>query len=156
MSLEMPTRNTVEPIRIGFGELMRPVVVTPENRDRFVITSEEAARACHQADLEKNKLREWQMHFERYLAHLNAWARDRTDIVSRIYVAAGPDGLQAFIVTPGNEYCFELDDPITELDMEILTKFPDCPSHVMQIPEDPADSVDSFFSADTALQVHGD
>lgn len=156
MSLETPTRNRAEPIRIDFGEPMRPVVVTPENRDRFVITSAEAARACHQADLEKNKLREWQLHFERYLAHLNAWARDRTETVSRIYVAAGLDGLQAFVVTPGSDYRFELDDPITELDLEITAKFPDCPSHVMQIPEDPADSLDSFFSADAALQVHGD
>src|SRR3990172_5015939 len=94
--------TTAGPIRIHFRD-DAPVVVTPDDEDRFVTTASEAARACRQA---QDMLR-WKREFDEFLAVVYRWCVRQKDVVSCAYVTFSPDGLQVFVVTSGDRYRFD-------------------------------------------------
>ena len=141
---------TTEPIRLHFTDQTR-VVVTPEDEDRFMTTAAEAARACrHVQDILK-----WKQEFDGLLRHVNEWCQAKVERVSSAYMTFSDDGLRLFLLSKGSGYRFDLDDMVSELDIEICNKFELCPTEVSHFPEAPIESLSSFFDAGQALQVYG-
>ncbi len=149
------TRDTTgarnRPIVLDFRNVKKPILVRADDRDRFVTTEAEAARACQFFD----QIHQWQGEFQQFLAHVHDWAGARAETVIRAYVAPALHGLEVFILTRGDGYRFDFDDEISKLDLELVESFPRCPAHVMQLPDDSPEALQSFFSPDKALQVHG-
>jgi len=138
------------PIRIDFRSVQH-VVVTPEDQDRFVTTSREAAMACRRAEDEKA----WDEQFHRFLAHVHEWSGKHSDLVSGSYVGVSDEGLRVFLTTRGDGYRFDFDDEVSDLDLELDRLFPNCPCTVMHLPESPKEALTSFFSLADAIQTYG-
>lgn len=148
---EMSSRTSARPIRLRFGD-RTPVVVTPEDEDRFMTTSAEAAYACRQAQ----DMLQWKNEFDRLLTHLHDWCREKKGEVARTYMAPSDGGLKVFILTKGPDYRFDFDDAISGLDIEVANRFGRCPTEVIHMPETPVSSLTSFFDQSKAWQIYGD
>ena len=142
----------IEPIRLHFQDVETQIVVTPDDNDRFVTTSSEAAQACKMA---QDALR-WKPEFEALLKHIHDWCAEHTERVARAFLSFSSDGLKLFLLTHGSSYRFDFDDAVSEFDLELDKKFPNCPGEVMQLPETPVESLTSFFDPAKAFQLHGE
>jgi hypothetical protein len=136
------------PIRIGFQSVEK-VLVEPEDNDRFLITAREAARACKQA--EDNK--EWGENFSQFLVFLEKWAKSKKDKLDALFLDIGDGSLTVLACTPGENYDFGFDDELSELDLAIVDRFPWCIAEVMQVPTRLKESQISF---EKAIQIYGD
>lgn len=144
-----PSQLSADPIRLHFSDETR-VVVTPEDEDRFVTTATEAARACQQA---QNAVA-WQREFDRFLTHVFEWCSARRETIAKSYLAFSPEGLELFLLTRGSDYRFDVDDIISELDIELAQKFPRCPTEITQLPEAPIESLHAFFDPGKSLEIY--
>ena len=142
---------SIKPIRLRFND-DTPVVVVPQDEDRFMTTASDAAFACQQA---QNMLR-WKHEFDRFLARIHTWCNEKNKFVSRSYVAFSSEGLNVFVLTKGADYRFDIDDDVAKLDINLAKEFPQCPAEVSHFPEVPVESLSSFFHSAKALQVYGD
>ncbi len=141
-----------EPIRLHFRDVDTQIVVTPEDQDRFVTTSSEAAQACKMA---QDALR-WKQEFDGFLKYIHDWCAKHTERVAYAYLSFSSDGLKLFLLTHGADYRFDFDDVVSDFDIELDKKFPNCPGEVMQLPETPVESLTSFFDPAKAFQLHGE
>ncbi len=144
------TTEKMKPLRLDFRS-EQTVVVVPEDEDRFVTTSRDAAHACRRAADEH----EWRSEFHRFLTELNAWCQAHSRRIDRGYLGFGDEGLKVFLVTKQPEYDFTLDDGVSQLGVELDTQFPGCPADVMHVPDKPLKDLYSFFSPSKALQFYG-
>lgn len=122
------TQTGHKPITLHFQNAQR-VMVVPDDKDRFFTTVGEAARACKQA--QDNV--EWAEQWNDFLAHIHRWCADRSQDVDAGYVMVG-DGLTVLICVSIEDYNFDLEDALTDLDLELSERFPLCCAEVMQIP----------------------
>ncbi len=145
----MDNTETTSPIRLDFKS-ERKVVVTPSDENRFVLAEREAAQACQYAE----NLTEFSTAFQACLLHLREWAEAHADDVRGCYVSVGMEGIKAFVVMSGTAYRYDLDASINALDREIAQKFPFVIVDVLQLPETGPDSLSTFFSTSSAIQVY--
>lgn len=148
---DVSSQTSAQPIRLHFSD-RTPVVVTPEDEDRFMTTSAEAAIACRQAQ----EMLQWKNEFDRLLTRLHDWCREKKEQVARTYMAPSDGGLKVFILTKGPDYRFDFDDAISGLDIEVANRFGRCPTEVIHMPETPVSSLTSFFDQSKAWQIYGD
>ena len=139
------------PTRLSFRSAEQ-VVVEAENEDRFVMTEREAARACHLAHNDEQSRTQWRKEFVEMLKYVADWAAQQAK-VKAVFLAVGGDGLELFVTTEGSEYRPEMDAAIAELDIQLVTQFPSCPTDTMHFPSQPIGRLDVFFDTDEALQV---
>lgn len=136
------------PIRLNFRSVEQ-VLVEPGDEDRFLITAREAARACKVAQDEK----EWKETFDQFLIYLQRWCKSHKDKVAACYVGIGDGTLSIVVCTKAAEYDFDFEDVITDLDLDLVKKFPWCVAEVMQVPSSLKDGQPSL---EQAIMVYGD
>lgn len=139
------------PIRLDFRKANTPVLVRAADSDAFVVTMAQAVSACRQVE----HATQWKRSFDAFLAHLHRWSVDNRATVASTFVAPSANGLDVYLVTHGDNHRPEFDDATTRLDIELSKQFPNCPSHVMHLPDEGVESLASFFDPATALQVYG-
>jgi hypothetical protein len=144
-------KENTEPIRLDFQSVQQVVITDQDGEDRWVTTVKEAAQACRSALDQK----EWREQFEAFLGHINEWAKKKADVVSAAFVGISSEGLTGVIITKGKEYRQDLDDAVTDLDIELAEKFPDCRADILQSPEDEPESRIPYISLDRAVQIYG-
>lgn len=145
----MPTKTRKpKPITLDFRS-QQSVVVVPDDEDRFVTTSCQAAKACKQeADSE-----EWDKQWDDFLFHIHKWCERNATFVQAGYVSVGDTGLNVLICTKSQDYDFSIADDIVTLDVELAQHFPACPADVMQVPDQKALKVEL---PSEAVLVYGD
>jgi hypothetical protein len=142
-------KSQSEPLRLDFREERRLVVQTQD--DRYFTTSERMAEACRQsADVET-----WTNELHDFLADLHQWMRDHSEVVVGCYLAPGEGAMVAYVTTFGEEYRFDFDDDVVDLELRLHEVFPRHPVEVMHMPTASPDALRSFFSPDSAFQVYG-
>jgi hypothetical protein len=134
------------PIELSF-QSVKQVLVVADDGDRFFTTAREAARACKQADND----REFNEQFNSFLRRLHEWSLAHEKDVSALYVTVADSGLNVVACLESDEYKFDFEDSIVDLDIELAEKFPLCPAEVMQVPKQ--DSIISDLPAE-ALVVY--
>lgn len=140
-----------EPIRLDFRSTQQ-VLVVPDDEDRFVTTSREAALACKQHEQSK----EWDQQYRAFLSRIRDWCEEHSTIVSRAYLSVARHGLRVFLVTRTRHYDFSKDALLTALDLGLAKEYPLCPATVLQIPvTDDPESITSFLSPQSSLQIYG-
>lgn len=142
-------KTAAKPIHLTFRSVEQ-VVVEPDDNDRFVTTAAEAARACQQAQATK----EFQDEFKAFLSHIHGWCTAHGKEVESGYVDIGDGGLRVNICMKSDDFDFDFDDLITELDIELAQQFPKCIAEVTQIPREVCRKLD--VDAEFSLQVYGD
>lgn len=147
----MLKETSTEPIRLDFQSVQQ-VVVEDNDGDRWVMTVKEAAQACRSALDEQ----EWKKEFGAFLAHIHEWSKKHSDIVTAAFVGVSSEGLTGVIVTKGAEYRLDFDDAVTQLDIELADKFPNCRADVLQSPEGEPESRIPHIALERAVQVYGD
>lgn len=148
--MEQVSEPTTKPIRLHFCDQTR-VVVTPEDEDRFMTTAAEAALACRNAQ----NILKWNQEFDGLLRHVHAWCQTMAEDISSAYIGFSGDGLSLFLLSKGTDYRFDLDDVVSDLDIDIANKFEKCPTEVTHFPEAPIESLSSFFDPGKAIQLYG-
>lgn len=138
------------PIRLDFQSVQQ-VVVTDKDGDRWVTTVREAAQACRSALDQK----EWAEQFGAFLARIHEWAKEHADVVSAAFVGVSSEGLTGVIITKGQDYRYDFDDDVTELDIELANRFPSCRADVLHSPEGEPESRIPYIPLDRAVQVYG-
>jgi hypothetical protein len=138
-----------------------PVVIRPDatkkvevvgpDKHRFYVTMQDAAESCAKGV----DLALWREQFQEFLADLGCWCSQNATSVARCYVTWGEGHLKVFVTVTGNEYRFDLDDILTDLELTLTRIYPDHYASVLQIPEAPAGELASFFSPGKAIQVYG-
>jgi hypothetical protein len=149
----MESTTSSGPIRLSF-ESKRQIVVIPENQDRFLTTASAAAQACQQAE----KQSEWVEQFKEFLGFIHQWCIDHGDKVHSCYVTIGDHSLNVLVCLKGDDYDFELDDQLAELDLALFDRYPVCTADVIQIPNQNA-LTEQFLpkqASSEAMQVYGD
>jgi hypothetical protein len=114
-----------------------------------MMTAKEAARACQVAQSEK-ELRD---AFGQFILYLHEWCKSRAADVHTAYVYPGDGFLNILICTRGEDYRFDLDDPVTELDLDLTRQFGWLVAEVMQVPEG---SREGHIALEKAIIVYGD
>jgi hypothetical protein len=148
--MEMAQAASTGPVHLDIRSV-RQVIVHPEDEDRFMMTAKEAARACQQAQTEKD-LRE---QFTQFLLYLREWCEKHTAEVRYAYAYPGDGFLNVLICTSGEGYRCEFDDAVTELDIALTQKFIWLAAEVMQAPESVRDGHISLEKA-ILVYVYGD
>jgi hypothetical protein len=136
-----------KPIYLTYRSIEQ-VVVEPEDQDRFVTTVQEAARACKSAQDGS----QWRQQFEAFLAFIHEWCKQRQDRVESGFVDVGDGGLRVSICVTSENFDFDFEDEVTELDIVLAQKFPQCLSEVTQIPRQVAQLLD----LSDAIVAYGD
>jgi hypothetical protein len=144
----MASKIRQRPIELHF-ESTEQVLVVPDDRDRFVTTMGEAARACQQAD----NTREWDQQWNDMLFYVHEWCKAHEPIVNEGYVSVGDSAINIIICVASEDYDFEFEDELAEFDLELSRKFPLCRTEVMQLPNQ-ADMKAGLSSR--SMKVYGD
>lgn len=76
----------------------------------------------------------WYEEFERFLVHIHEWCNRHADKITGAFLDRSDEGLKVFLVTPGAEYRFDLDDAAADLDAELGDLFEHCPANVIHLP----------------------
>jgi hypothetical protein len=118
-----------KPIEIHF-QSTEQLVVVPDDKDRFVMTMGEAARACQQA--ESN--RDWSQQWDEMLFQVHEWCKAHEESVLEGYVCVGDAAINIIVCVRSEDYDFGLEDSLAEFDLELSRRFPLCRTEVMQIP----------------------
>lgn len=142
-------KTALQPLWLDFRSEQK-VVVVPEDEDRFVVTSQEAARACRRVANEQ----EWKTEFNSFLTNVHNWCKKHSQSIDGAYLSFGDEGLKLFLATNGDEYDFSLDDDVAKLGVDLTNTFPGCPVDVLHVPHTSLKELRSFFSPSTAIQLY--
>jgi len=105
----------IDPVRLTFTDGDKCVVVTPKDNDRFVITVEAAIQAC---EAQQRPVR-FRNQMEALLARLGQWLLEhRAEVKTGIVTVRNTD-LLFIAVQRNSHYDRDLEDSLTDLDMEI-------------------------------------
>lgn len=140
------------PILLSFKSV-ESVVVVADDEDRFVMTAQAAARACKTADDDNKK---WTEEFREFLKYLHDRCEELAADISACYLGVSDEGLRVFMTAKGGQYNRNIADKITDIDLDLASKFPKFPLDCIQIPSEPVESLTSFFSMSESILVYGD
>ena len=121
------------------------IPVIPENRDQFVLTVEDAVRACKAYD---NQLA-FSNQFEHLLEELSQWIIERKDVMSSAHLSIRENGLRLIVVQKNVEYDRELAEALVDLDLHIANaeEYRLIDLDVMAVPHVSRDSLVAFLSS---------
>jgi hypothetical protein len=139
----------LKPIHLHFKS-QETVVVVPDDEDRFVLTAGEAALACKQA----KDSQEWNRQWNDFLFHIHQWCKAHESEVDTGYVTVGDSALNVLIGARGEDYNFDIEDALADLDLELANEFPLCVAEVMQVPDQR--HLRGDLSGDAILVVYGE
>jgi hypothetical protein len=125
------------------------VVVTPKDRDIFLISAEKATEACRNAVHLDQRIKRFQSEI---LIPLNAWCQAHQDRVMTCYIPLPGDHLQVFILTNCTQFDFDLAAEMAALELKLARD--GWRVGVSQLPKADDESLTTFFSPEGALQVY--
>jgi len=142
---------SAEPIRLSFVDGDRQVVVHAEDEDRFLMTCEDAARACKR----HMSVVEWKNEFTRLLAHLRKWIEPRKNLVEACYAAFQDGELIIFMLPNSHTFDLGLATEIAELEYSLPAEFSECNCEVKQVPAASTASLTGFMNPESSVLVYG-
>ena len=97
-----------------------PVVVVPENQDRYVLSLKDAIEACVGSQQQPYAVFvEFQKQFQAMLDHVGAWLRQRQDKVHEAYLTVRDSDVLFLLVQKSPTYDRQIEDELTDLDLAI-------------------------------------
>lgn len=120
-------------------------VVVHSGDDLFLLTVQEAVKACG-AWL---KMAEFQTQMRALMDRLNVWVGEREDKIRDAYFSVKTGGgLFFMVVMRERKYDRDLEDELTELDVEVAnaTEYDLLRLSVLAIPDSPQECVESFLT----------
>jgi hypothetical protein len=142
------TRTKNGPIQLDFAG--GKVVVTPEDRDKFVLTAQQAVEGCA---IVSRQERLADLFEEQYLRPIHAWCLKHSSQVASCFLgrAHGPS-LQLFVIPATGGYDFALNEPLAKLERELQVS--NWPTDALQIPHGDLDELRAFFDPQHSLLIY--
>lgn len=103
-----------QPLRLSFSGADAPVIVEPEDGDRFFTTVRQAAIACQSADKE---VQFWNQVRGNLLPKITRWLHSHREKVNGAYLAVREGGLLLLVVKNDSAYDRGFEDELTDLDL---------------------------------------
>ena len=121
------------------------VLVYGEGNERFLLTVQEAIKACGAY----STIAQFQTQMQELTELLSKWTTDRKSLIRDAYLSVKGGGLFFLVVMSGKEFDPEFEDELTALDIEIANSadFDLLRLEVFAIPDSPQACVDSFLTA---------
>ena len=135
------------PARLTFAD--GEVVVTPKDRDTFLISAERATEACRDAVQLGERLERFQ---SRLLIPLYEWCAKRSDKIAACYVPLPQRHLQVYVVTKSPRFDFDLMGEIATLELALHDD--GWRIDIWQLPATEEDSTTAFFDKEGALEIY--
>ncbi len=143
-----PEAGRKSPVRLRFDD--GQVVVSPEDQDVFVISSQKAVEACQ---LMADFARKYASFKDDVLLPLHEWCLTRADRVASCYVGEPQGGsMPIFVIGKSEQYDFELLPELARMDIRFFQAKWTAICH--QLPAGDLETLSTFFDPETALQVY--
>jgi hypothetical protein len=128
----------------------RPILIVPEDEDRFVIPEKVAVKACND---ELDRSRREQEFSEEFLVPMIAWCESNKSKVRGCYVASQDRYVvSVFVVTTQVKYDFEFSGKLVELSRHFRDK--DWSVQFNQVTSCSESELSSFFDIESSLEVY--
>jgi hypothetical protein len=136
-------------IRLDQSDDETGVMVSPENEDRFALSMELAIRGCKLG----SQLDRLSQQIGMLLHKLHEWVRAHNQQVDQAYVVIRGDGLLFLVVQKEKRFNAEIEDELTQLDMEIAQAidFDLVAFSVLALPKSDKDVITSFLTQDSTV-----
>jgi hypothetical protein len=141
------TRRRYARLHFADGE----VIVTPKDRDIFLISATRAAEACREAVRVDQRVRQFESEF---LVPLHSWCKARAGKIRACYLPLPVGHLQVFAVTNSPTYDFALGEEMAALEGELARA--GWRVGVSQLPATDPATQETFFSPEGALEVYAE
>ncbi len=141
------TATTKRPSLILLHETSnRRVVVTPRDNDRFVVTEEQAVRACRAHE----KQSQFKGQFEKLVELLRNWSQSHDDKLREASLTVRETDVLFLVVQKEKAFDEQLAADLTELDIEVAddAQYSLIALEVMAIPAVTNESVKAFLSTE--------
>lgn len=140
-------------IQLHYRQKNSGVMVTPHERDRFVVTVQEAINACSSAEQTCRYVRQ----FDGLLTKLETWLKQNQAKVERAFLTVREGGLLFLVVRREVECDPEFTDELTRLDVAIASDdaFDAIQLDVLALPNVPERVAKSFLSLDRQKELAG-
>jgi hypothetical protein len=125
------------------------VLVTPKDRDTFLISAEKATEACRNAVRHEERVARFESEF---LVPLYRWCTSHSQAVRACYIPMPGSHIQVFIVTTSSEFNFGLAEEVAELERSLAQG--GWKVGVSQLPNADNDNLATFCNEEGALEVY--
>ncbi len=127
-----------------------PVVVTPEDENRFILRLHEAVEACR-AYLERER---FEAQFRLLLEKLAQWLREHESFVHQAFLTERDRGLLFLVVQRSPQYDKDLEEALTQLDLQIArdAELDLIPLSVLAVPDAGNEVLSTFLSPRLRIQ----
>jgi len=153
----MPVANKrIEYIRLKWSEKDRKMLLVEDaDEERFCMAIDEAIDACKVHDRRKQTL--FRRQFDALLAFLSDWSCERRDKLTKVLLTIRDAGLLFLLVTKRKSYDEELEDELTQLDLQVAhdKAFSEILLSVQALPLCDENSYDSFCNPERTLEYVG-
>lgn len=107
------------PIFLSYNDPHRDVVIEGSNEDRYVMKVEQAIRACRIFD--QREVLKFDRQFRKLDERLERWVKDHDDKIEKALLTIRDRGLLFLVCQRTPEFDEELENSLTELDVDIAT-----------------------------------
>lgn len=125
------------------------VVVTPKDRDIFLISAEKATEACRHAVQQDMRIKRFESEL---LLPLYKWCKARSNRIRACYIPVSGSHVQVFIVTGNPQFDFGLGEEVAALERDLAEK--GWRIGVSQLPDPDEETLATFCSTEGALEVY--
>ena len=146
---EHETKAQKGPIRLTWDDNI-PVLITPEDENRFMMESQGAISACQFQMAQRAFLDRFK---EKLLPAVHEWCVSHQDQVRACYLTLTGQVMMGFVVSASRSYDFDLSDPVADLEFQLYQD--NWPIEVIQIPNGDPDTVQTFFDPERSILVYG-
>lgn len=125
------------------------VVVTPKDRDIFLISAERATEACRHAVLAAERIKRFESDF---LVPLYEWCVAHQDKVRACFIPIPERNIQVFILTNLPQFDFDLAPEVAGLELTLARG--GWRVGVTQLPDADEEALTTFVNPEGALEVY--
>jgi hypothetical protein len=149
------TERANDPIQLAHEDGGRQVVMTPGDFDKFVWPATKAVSACVNHAAYESFQKSMRQQFEKLYLRIMQWCAKRPEVQQALFAPREDEARYLLIfVTSGTTHNFELDDPVSDLDLELFRDFPEYPLSILTVPQEPKSAVAAFINPEEAIKVY--
>ncbi len=125
------------------------VIVEPEDEDRFVLSAQQAVKACQDSHRRDEAVYAFKREF---LEPLIDWCRQHKDKVQACYIPIPKGFIQVFMIGASPKYDFALGKELSELELRLADA--GWSVSVLQIPASPEEILLAYFKMEGTIEVY--
>ena len=141
-------KSRAQIIRLSYTDSGR-VLVTPDDEDRFVLTAQNAVKACQDQRRSEEAIKRFKSDL---IVPLVDWCKRHVDRVHACYIPVPAGFVQVFIVGASSKYDFALGEQVAALELSLFDA--GWRVNVLQIPRAEDEDLQTYFNVEGAIQVY--